>query len=320
MSISPLRYSPERKPEWDEFIQKSINGTFLFQRDFIDYHSNLTDDCKQIFEDQSLTFQESGNIRAVMPANDEGKTLSSHSGLTYGGLVIDESPPDAGELVNSMRKYAEKKGYKDILYKSVPYIYHSRIDESIEYELIRQGGKLEKVEISSVVKLNRDLELRRDRQRGIDDATNHGLAVRETEKWEEFWGILRDVLEARHGAEPTHTIDEIQLLKSRFPENIRLFGCFDGDDMMAGIVVFETQTVAHSQYNANTLSGRDMGANDLLHYWLLTERYSGEKEYFDFGISTEDDGKVLNEGLADYKESFGASGVTYDTYRIPTGE
>lgn len=318
MTINVLRYSPKWKSEWDDFIEKSINGTFLFHRDFMDYHSDLTENCKQIFEDHSIIFREGEEIRAVIPANDNGTTLASHSGLTYGGLVIGESPPDANEIVSSLQEYAKKNNYEDILYKSVPHIYYSEINEGVEYELIRQGGELEKVEISSVIKLNGDLDPKKNRRRGIDDAIEHGLTVRETDQWGDFWEILRSLLEARHGVEPTHTLDEIRLLKSRFPENIRLFGAFDGNDMMAGVVIFETEMVAHMQYNANTLSGRDIGANDLLHYKLLKDEYNGEKEYYDFGISTEEDGTVLNEGLLNYKESFGASGVTYDTYRLPT--
>ena len=45
-----------------------------------------------------------------------------------------------------------------------------------------------------------------------------------------------------------------------------------------------------------------------------------EKAYFDFGRSTEGDGKSLNVGLAQYKETFGARGITHDCYELKIGE
>ena len=40
--------------------------------------------------------------------------------------------------------------------------------------------------------------------------------------------------------------------------------------------------------------------------------------WIDFGISTEERGQRLNEGLASYKEGFGARAVNYDTYALST--
>ena len=78
------KYEKENKKLWNEFVRKAKNATFLFYRDFMEYHQDR-------FEDFSLLiFDEKENIKAILPANRVGDTVFSHQGLTYGGLVIDE--------------------------------------------------------------------------------------------------------------------------------------------------------------------------------------------------------------------------------------
>ena len=60
--------------------------------------------------------------------------------------------------------------------------------------------------------------------------------------------------------------------------------------------------------------GREVHALD----WLfdVVIRQSLEKHpYFDFGISTENQGTYLNEGLIYQKEGFGGRGICYDWYK-----
>ena len=50
---------------------------------------------------------------------------------------------------------------------------------------------------------------------------------------------------------------------------------------------------------------------------LLNEVYH-DRAYFDFGISTEDEGRTLNEGLIANKESYGARAIVYERYELAT--
>jgi hypothetical protein len=78
-------YTPARKEEWDEFVEKSVNGTFMHSRQFLSYHTPGK------FKDCSLLFFDNNKLLAVFPAADvEGKCLKSHPGATYGGLVVSE--------------------------------------------------------------------------------------------------------------------------------------------------------------------------------------------------------------------------------------
>ena len=39
-----FKYTAENKIEWDHFIATAKNATFLFQRDFMDYHQDRFED------------------------------------------------------------------------------------------------------------------------------------------------------------------------------------------------------------------------------------------------------------------------------------
>ena len=85
--------------------------------------------------------------------------------------------------------------------------------------------------------------------------------------------------------------------------------------MLAGIVIYESANVAHAQYISATEEGRSLGALDCIVEVLLNEVYP-DKPYFDFGISTLENGRTLNVGLIQNKESYGARATVYDFYEL----
>ncbi|HHQ5462198.1 TPA: GNAT family N-acetyltransferase, partial [Aeromonas hydrophila] len=113
--------------------------------------------------------------------------------------------------------------------------------------------------------------------------------------------------------------DEIVALKKIFPENIKVFSALLDGEQVAGAVMFITDTVAHTQYLYNTVAGRDVGALDGLVDYLVKKEFV-DKEYFDFGISNEQQGRFLNEGLISQKEGFGARAVVHDFYEIKAND
>ena len=107
----------------------------------------------------------------------------------------------------------------------------------------------------------------------------------------------------------------MRLLVERCPDAIRLYAAYRGERMLAGVVVYETPRVTHAQYIASTAEGRDAAALDAILDHLLNDVYR-DTAYFDFGISTEDEGRSLNEGLIANKESYGARAIVYERYEL----
>ena len=150
---------------------------------------------------------------------------------------------------------------------------------------------------------------------GARKAENENIQIKESADFEGFFGMVNEVLNSKYEVNAVHTFKELEMLKNRFPKNIRFFAAFKENEMLGGAIIYETDTVAHSQYLASNDLGKSLRLMDLLIFSLL-ENYKQNKIWFDFGISTEQNGSYLNENLIKQKEEFGASCITYDTYKI----
>ena len=172
--------------------------------------------------------------------------------------------------------------------------------------------------VSSAIPLQEPLPI--SGRRKLTEKTKSSLRIVEDGDLAEFWDILNERLQDKYDTTPVHSIDEIALLKERFPENIKLFCVADnGNNILGGVVLFITDRVVHMQYSATTAEGRRISALDYLYEELINNRFAN-KAYFDFGISVEDGGRYLNNGLISYKERMGGRAVIYDTYIIDIKE
>ncbi len=306
--IKTIAYTGNQKRAWDKFITNSKNGTFLFYRDYMEYHSKR-------FTDHSLMFYEENNLIAVMPANVKNETLFSHGGLTFGGIIYNQKMKTSQMLYlfESMKEYLCKLGIRQIVYKAIPHIYHKIPSEEDLYALFLNDARLVRRDVASAIFMENRLNFAKDKRQFIKRAKTGGLEVIKSYDFKAYMSIKEVDLEKKYGLKPTHTPEEIDLLANRFPENIKLFSVYVDKSMVAGVIIYESDTVAHAQYLASTEKGKELHAADLIFGFLINDYYIGKK-YFSFGISTEKEGKYLNEGLIEYKERLGARAVVYDHY------
>ncbi len=325
-------YSVNHKNAWDTFVEQSKNGTFLLKRDFMDYHSDRFTDCSLLVYESAVVGDEvrekcSGTegMKAVFPANwvEEEHCVYSHQGLTYGGLIVAEDATQA-DVMNAMlciaRYCIDMLQAQRMVYKPIPYIYSTCPAQEDLYAVFRLGGKLRSRAVSTVVYLKSPLKMRTLRLRKAKKAVENNLYIDrlmegDSEGLHQYWDLLTDVLQRHHGVRPVHTVEEIELLMSRFPKEIKVFLVKHEDRLVAGCLVFICRQVAHVQYIASGDEGRETGALDLLFRHLIQDRFK-QLDFLDFGISTEHEGRYLNEGLIFQKEGFGGRAVCYDSYDI----
>ncbi len=296
---------------WDEFIGSAKNGTFLFKRDYMEYHADRFIDCSLLFRD------ENEKLITVLPANLKNETLVSHGGLTFGGVVSGNrmKTPQMLEIFESLIRFARANNLRRIVYKAVPHIYHTQPAEEDLYALFRFGAQLVRRDVSTTIWTKERLSLSKGRKWTVNQTRKSKIEVRESSDFETFMRLEAEVLAAKYNVVPVHTAAEMKLLAGRFPKNIKLFGAFVGGEMLAGAIVYASLTVAHAQYLAANAEGKQAFALDAILQFLITDYYA-EKRYFDFGISTERQGTYLNVGLIDFKESWGGRATVYDTYEI----
>ena len=114
-----------------------------------------------------------------------------------------------------------------------------------------------------------------------------------------------------------HTLDEIELLANRFPENINQYNIYLDGKIVAGCTMYLNHLVAHAQYISSSVDGRNSGSLDFLFNHLIQDVFSSYR-FFDFGICNEQNGQLINVGLLEWKEGFGAKPIVHDFYQIET--
>lgn len=260
------------------------------------------------------------SLIAQLPANIKDDALYSHQGLTYGGLVLSNNIKlsDVIEAFGTLLKFLDNNYIKTLYLKQIPDIYCSYPSAEIDYIMFKTQADLYKSDVLSVISHAEDgLKFSKDRKEGIKRGIKNNLSVIEEDDFQPFWNdILVPNLEKKHKVKPVHSLDEITLLKKKFPNNIKLYNVYKDDNLVAGTVIFDTENVAHSQYISGNEDKNKLGSLDFLHDYLLNNIYKS-KPYFDFGISHEKDGRI-NKGLLYWKEGFGARSVIQNFYSINT--
>lgn len=304
------RYRREDKELWNSFVSKARNATFLFDRNYMDYHADR-------FDDNSFMFYHKGKLKAVLPANVAGDTLYSHQGLTYGGLLLDKKATieDVLECFDSLNSWLRENGISKVVYKALPWIYQQYPSHEDLYALTwKCKAQLISRDIASTIVVDNKLKFAESRKSGIRKALSLNIEVGESNDVDGFWHVLEDNLGNRYNAKPVHTASEMKLLMSRFPNSIKLYVAKMNGEIVGGTLIYVTSQVVHTQYISASVEGKKHGALDLLFDYIINKVYANCR-YFDFGKSTEQGGAYLNEPLIFQKEGFGGRGVCYDWYQ-----
>lgn len=307
------RYTPADKSRWDAFVATSKNATFLHLRDYMDYHADR-------FDDWSLmAFNDKGKLVALLPANKSGDTLWSHQGLTYGGWLTQVKHFNGNNMLDifeAMRAYLRAEGFTRLVYKAIPHIYHKYPAEEDLYALFVNGARVWATNLSSAtMQGDRLAPFNRRAGRVAELAERSGVTAGASGDYAAFWKILSDNLMTKYDAHPVHSLSEIELLHSRFPDRIKLYMSYVGHEPVAGVVMFDMGQVVHAQYSSANAKGSACGALGYLFGKLVAETYR-DRACFDFGTSNEDNGRFLNRNLIEMKSGYGARGIAYQIYEL----
>lgn len=313
--MKALAYSAELEGRWNEAVAASRNGTFLFDRRYMDYHSDRFTDASLLFVDDK------DRVTGLLPASlhTAARQVRSHGGLTYGGLVLSSGVKltEVRTMLRLAARHYSELGAECLLVKPVPYIYSSYPAEEQLYWLFRAGARLEARGASLAIDLTSELSYSLWRRK-VKKAATAPLVLHEgIDTLPALWPIVDQVLAERHHTRPVHSLQEMQLLAGRFPQNIHVYTVAnEAGTVITGCVVFVSGAVAHMQYMEANEEARNRTALDWLIAQLISRYATAGLHYLDFGISTEDDGHYLNEGLAFQKEGFGGRTVCYDAWSV----
>ena len=269
-----------------------------------------------VFKIILFSFFKEGKLVAIFPANEKESTIQSHGGLSYGGLIYTTKLriKDVLNAFELLRNYYTQEGFQELYYKSVPDIYHTYPSSEDKYALFKMNADLYRRDISSTIDLENKLKLSKGRRWLLARAKKLDIQINESDDFETFFHHYNIHLTNKYGVSAVHTFSEMKLLKERFSEKIKLVTAYNAGEFLGGTILYCTKQVIHAQYIHFTEKGKEIGAFDLTMNNII-EQYK-DRKYFDFGISTEQDGQYLNEGLISFKESFGARATICDFYKI----
>lgn len=304
-------YAPAHAAAWDAFVRRARNGVFLFERAYMDYHADR-------YDDASLMLWHGDELRAVLPAHRAGHDRVSHGGLTFGGLVLHPAS-GAQEVLDGIERICEalhERSAARLVYRPVPHIFHTQPSEDDLYALHRLGARTQRVDLCTTIDLERRPPLAKGRRHALAKARRAGIEVHTSTDLAPFWSLLEQTLARQHGIAPTHRLDEIGLLASRFGQ-IALHVAGRGDEVLAGVLSYDYGTVLHTQYMAASPEGRETGALDAVVAHLIDAAAVRRQRWFSFGVSSFDGGHQLNAGLVAQKEMFGGRSTVLQTLELP---
>ncbi len=301
-----IKYNIEHKAQWDAFVKQSDNFSFLFYRDYMEYHSDR-------FTDLSLMLFEKGKLKCLLPANSANGIFYSHQGLTFGSMIHEPhlTYEKADLYLTHFISFLSEKDITQMLVKSQPFFYTSSLNQIQYYLFSHHQLQQEKPEIGAFIHCaNHEFPKSSIEKRKLRLADFY---VDEDNSLDEFWRILEENLKQQHGSKPVHTKEEIKNLVKLFPDNIKLFTIRNvaTKKIDAGTLLFDNGSVVKMQYIATSNDGR---ANRAIHamYYLFISQYKKTKTYIDMGTCMTDDD--VNTSLLYLKQRFGAE--VYNTERF----
>jgi len=318
--IKIKKFSKNNYDTWDSFVLKSNNGTLFHLRKFLSYHP------EDRFKDHSLEIYKKNTLLSVFPAADiiinDKKLLASHPGSSYGSFISKEelSIKDAMEIVSKLIDYSSKKGFEGIQLTIPPGFHSNRASNYIEYSLLFNGFDYFRRDVTSILTIESSEDkilnkFKPSHQRALRKSIKLGVKTRVTDKVDEFFSILKNNLKIRHGVNPTHSLEELKSLIELFPDSINIFGAFYEKKMIAGVLnIVVKEGVALAFYISHKEGFQELRPLNLLFFDIFKWSLKNNIKVYDFGTFT--DKGIANMGLGRFKESFGASGVFRDSFKI----
>ena len=315
MALLVENYKSEYEKEWDDFVlNKSMNGTFLQTRKFINYHKESK------FQDCSLCIRKGNELVAVILAcviDDEGKkTFFAHKGTTFGGICISPkaySASSVNEIMEVVQAFVKKQGFEKMYLKMVPDIYQKKNSDLLDYFLYKNEFKCYN-ELNYYMYLDHYKEdvitqFSSSKRRDYRYSLKSDFVFKKLETKEEiakFYEVLLLNLN-KLGLNAVHSLEDLYDLKfERFNKEIEFYGVYLENKMVAGSMIFIFDNhIYHTLYLSSDEEYLKLFPMDFLICNLIQTAVDKGMDVFSFGICTEDQGRYLNLGLSRFKEGFG---------------
>jgi len=316
--ISIRQAGPGDRDIWTDFILRSNNGTIFHLPDFLDYHPEGR------FRNHHLIVENASGIVSVIPGaltdREDGTWFRSYPGASYGGPVFNDSLglSKIENTIDELCSYCRSNGFRGIELTPPPIVYYRRPHNYLEFSLVKRDFKYMKRELTAVIDLSRfgeelNLGFRSSAIRGVKKAEKNGVEVSENSDFSLFYHVLESNLQQRHGVKPTHTLEELEKLRSLLGrDRIRQFIAMKDGDVLAGMVMFHCNPrVTLAFYISHDQEHQALRPVNSVYMEVIRWAKQMGYHYMDLGTFTLN--MDVNYGLCRFKESFSARGIFRNT-------
>lgn len=313
-------YEDKYESIWDDLVlNNSYNGNFLQTKRFLNYHPS------DRFIDNSIMFFNEDKLVAVLPANltEDGRELISHTGSTYGGIIIREdccNTHNYNWIFRELLEYIEDKDFEKVEIRTSDWLYKpsKKRNALLDYYFQLNGFK-DRKEIGFFIDLlsiddDYESDFNSLRRRKLKKAYKQGLIFRELcdeRDIIDFYSVLEDNMH-KFDTVPVHTLEELLDFRfNRLKNEVSFYGVFREKELIAGSMVFNfcNKKVFHTQYLCSKQDALEHCPNEFLYTNLIKEAKNTGYRFLSYGTASLDHGNVYNENLGIYKEGFNT-----DTY------
>jgi len=298
---------------WDALVKVAPNGHLMARTGFFRYHADR-------FEDASLFFFRGRRPLGVLPANRVGDTLWSHQGVSFGGLILHPRThfSHVEAAVSALRDHLRAGGFKSFMYRPAPHPYQVFPREEDVFFLEQAGARRVDTKLHSMVLCGEPSALtaktwnhtvRRSKESGV--TVRAGLDA----DLPAVWGLVEQALE-RHGQNAVHTIDDIALLRSRFPDEVPILLAESGSgELLSGQVLLRSGRTLTLLYVGDALAGRELNAGTMLQDHVMNAPENAGF-WFDLGQWCDTGSRQGSDSLLQYKEAAGGRLIQRHTWQL----
>jgi len=317
--IAIEEYQEINRQEWEDFVNKSNNGTMFHKMQFLDYHTPGK------FSFNHLMFRRNGELIGVLPGGlkDNAKTYWSPVGASYGSIVTkDLHFEESLEIVDALMKYCKSINLKDIYLIPPPIIYNDNYNQHIEYAMLYRKFDFELHYISHAIdlKFGQDFLAHFDKtaRKTIHKIIREGhVTIRESDDYATFNDILLDN-KSRHGVKPTHTLEDMIRIRDLMPDSVKLLMVYNDDEPIAGSWLFLcNKKEVLCFYNMLYYKYEHLKPVYLIMYETVRWATENGYEWVDIGVSQDtkaEDPMTPSLNLIKFKERFDSRGILRTTY------
>lgn len=307
-------YTETEYQAWNSFVANAKNATFLFHRDFMEYH-------KDRFMDYSLMIYQKGVLMALLPGNKCDDVLHTHQGLTYGGLILNfkATLPAVEEIQEYLIAFFKDNGINRFVLKAFPNIYASHPSDELVYLLNRKNATIVKHNIILAIDYKSDFKIHKSKLKRFRKFEKTSLQIKSgIEEVTLFWNqLLEPRLLEKHNTRPVHNLEEIKRLALAFPKHIVQYTIYQGNELLAGITIFKTKIAIKSQYGIASKHGERIGALDMLFVSLIKSFQKEGYRYFSMGrINDDSQQNGYNPGMLKQKQEYGCQIYLQPVYQL----